>query len=503
MSTQVSPPTSAPAQGQRRDPSHCRAAADIYGVDSRKLIGRIAAPFLDDARVTPIELLHGYQHALALANAGTTLTAFVQQTAITQVKASGQAVSERVRELFTYTDAAVQTAKVLSEAAAAAPALTAERLAELAAAEDIKPAYAALTHHLNGAAGWDEKILRIFPLCEGAAEPALRLLDQLLSELLARPPAIARVIGEAATTVEARIMLLIALARREVVPAGEALHSALGAMLGRTALPACRAVLLNHAMRELSAVQSLTTGKPSDELDAMRRVIALFGRGDLPVPDSAVRALIEKRMGRAVTVETLPELISQTAPLVFRVERTIELLDRVLGPAPREVLLKYLRFLFEQRDFAKELEQARDDVEAQKTRLDKLIHRLQESSVPQTRKEHFVEQLRLIAGRIGLSPTGRMAAASTDYVMFDGARVPLQNWSAVGLLFGPVTATLAPPQQVRLTVHVRTDRGPLQFDAEATVVRVQDGAVAAKYRCLKGADERIIQGHFTRRAQKK
>lgn len=503
MSTAVTPQTVSSVPRPRRDKSLCREVSDLYSSEARKLTGRIAAAYLDEKRLTPLELLHSYQNAVALADAGTTLTGYVQQAAIAQVKDSNQPVSDRVRDLFTYTDAALQAAKGLSEAAAAAPALTAGRLGELAANEDVKPAYAALVHHLAGAAGWEEKISRVIALFDGAAAAAVPLLDQMLAELLARAPALALVLGNAPHA-EARITLLLALARREAVPEGVPLRTQVAALFGRIALPACRAVLINHAMQDLAANHGLTTGKPPDELDALRRIKSLFGRGGLPVPDAAVAALIEKRMARVVTAESLPDLVSQNAPMIFRLERTIELVGRVTGAAPREILLKYLRFLIDQRDLAKELEPQRADDEAHNARLDKLVQNLREADVPAARKETFLERLRaaIAQSRAG---KGRGPAQPLDFVMIKDARMTLRNWSAVGLLFGPVGAgvQISPSQQVRVSVSVRTDRGPLIFDADATVMRVEDGEVAAKYKCIKPSDDKIIKGHFERRAQKK
>ncbi|MSP88115.1 MAG: hypothetical protein EXQ92_04780 [Alphaproteobacteria bacterium] len=489
----------------RRDKSLCRDAPDLYSSDARKLIGRIAAAFLDEKRLIPTELLHSYPHALALADAGTTLTGYVQQVAIAQVKDTNKPVGDRVRELFTYTDAALQVARGLSEVAAAAPALTVQRLGELAANEDdLKPAYAALAHHLAGAAGWEEKMSRVVALFAGAATPAVPLLDQVLAEFLARAPALALVLA-GAPNAEARIVGLLALARREAVPDGVPLRTQLAALFARIALPACHAVLIDHAMQDLAANHGLTTGKPADELDAMRRVKAAFGRGGLPLPEAVIAALIDKRMTRAVTTETLADLVGQTAPMMFRLERTIELIGRVSGIAPREILLKYPRFLIEQRDLAKELEPSRLDDEAHNARLDKLVQSLLEANVPAARKETFLERLRAAVVQARSGGKGRGPAQPGDFVMIKESRMTLHNWSAIGLLFGPVAAgiQIAPPQQVRVTVSVRTDRGPLTFDADATVMRIDDGEVAAKYKCIKQADDKIIKGYFERRAQKK
>ncbi|MSP87577.1 MAG: hypothetical protein EXQ92_02010 [Alphaproteobacteria bacterium] len=44
-----------------RGTAHCRNIDDVYGLESRRLIGRVLAPYLDEMWLTPIELLHGYE----------------------------------------------------------------------------------------------------------------------------------------------------------------------------------------------------------------------------------------------------------------------------------------------------------------------------------------------------------------------------------------------------------------------------------------------------------
>lgn len=499
-------PTAPSAPSARRDPSYCRAPADIYATAARRVAARAAASYLDQVQLTPLELLHHHEHATKFANAGTTLTAAVQQVAIEQVKATGQSVSERVRELFTYTDAALVLSKSLSEAQASSPALTVERLNELAASEDTKPAYAALAKHLADATTWPQKIERIVALLAPAlSAPAEILLDELLAEVMNRPAALNAVLDPAATA-EARIILLIAMLRREPIPGEPSpLRDLVAGVLARRELPICRIAMTTLALRDLATSHRLTSSKPDEELGGIRRVAAAFGKGGLKVSDEMVNKFIEKRYSRAVTMETLPELVSQSAPLAFKIDRLVELVDQVVGATPREVLLKYLKFLFEQRDFEKDIMTGKDDATVE-AKLEAMIKRFENSTMPQTRRAHYLEQLRGVLNKIRSGDRrngGRAGAAAADYVMFDGERVPLRNWSTVGLLFGPVAAQLKPDQKLRVVVRVRTDRGPLQFDAEATVVRSQDGEVAAKYQCVNQSHDKIIQGHFARRAERK
>lgn len=334
------------------------------------------------------------------------------------------------------------------------------------------------------------------------------LLDQLLAEILTRPGSLAELI-EASASAETRIAVATALVRQVPLPDSDkpvALRNRVAGQLAQRKLGAARAVLAGKALRELATAPRLASTKPDEELGAIRRVAARFAQGGLPIPGGTVQALVEKRMMRVVNTDTLHEFVSQAAPLVHRIGRTIELVDQVIGAAPCEVLLKYLKFLFEQRDFERSLLGAKDAA-VQAEQVEKLSRRLDTSTVPQMRRAHYHDQLQGVITRLragGDQRNGQRAAGrAEDFVTFEGGRYILENWSAVGLLFGPVSAKLDPHQPIKPSVHARTDRGPLQFEADAVVLRADGGKVAAKYRCLNQISDKIIRDYFARRSKKK
>ncbi|MBM3601879.1 MAG: hypothetical protein FJX35_27100 [Alphaproteobacteria bacterium] len=483
--------------------------ADLYGSAALGAIGRIAAPYLDQAQVTQTELLHDYGHAVKLANAGTTLTGFVQQAAIEQVKVTGGPVAERVRELFGFTDAALSQAKALTDELAGAPPLTTERLNQLAPMGAAR-ANAALTRHLADAPGWRDKIERILALFGPAlAPPAEKLLDDLLAEILSRPAALTAVL-DPAPTAETRITLLIMMVRREPLPPplpAEAapLRDRFAGLMAQRELPACRAVMTTQAVRQLIQAQTVAARQPLAEFQALRRLLALFERGGLDLHGEDIGALFAKRMGNVVTLESLDELIGPTKGLVEKLARVVQLIDQVVGPLPREVLINYLKYLFDHRDVARDITTHIEDHVAQAARVELLMRLLAASSVPDVRKHRYLEILKPALERLRGADrrTGlRAAAVASDYVIIEAVKVPLRNWSAIGLLFGPIQGTVNPGQHFRIGVRVRTHRGNVLFDAEANIVRCENGMVAAKYRCLGHAEEQIIQAHFAHLARK-
>lgn len=90
----------------------------------------------------------------------------------------------------------------------------------------------------------------------------------------------------------------------------------------------------------------------------------------------------------------------------------------------------------------------------------------------------------------------RVATTANDYVTFNNVRFPLRNWSATGLLFGPMGTPPDVGQKLTLKVTVTCGQDRLRFDAACQVVRVAGGQVAAKYDCQSPEAAARIRAYF-------
>lgn len=90
----------------------------------------------------------------------------------------------------------------------------------------------------------------------------------------------------------------------------------------------------------------------------------------------------------------------------------------------------------------------------------------------------------------------RLATSANDYVTFNNIRFPLRNWSATGLLFGPMGTPPAIGQKLTLTVTVMCGKDRLRFDAACEVVRVVNAQVAARYQCQSAEAAAKIRAFF-------
>jgi hypothetical protein len=503
VSEQPSTPTD--LSNTARDDGYCREIDDLYARSAHKVIGRMAASFLDAEMICPIELLHGYRHALKLSNSGTMLTGFVQQVAIAQVKGTKKPVGERVRELFALTDSALLRVKKLSEEIGTKPPSMAllNALSAVTASAKIKPSLVVLTAHLADAQGWTDKIDRLITLFDGAPGPAAEAdFDQMLGDILGRPAALASVLGPV-NTPEGRIRQVVALIRNEDLPEGlsklpvPAQLDRLSQLLRRRALPASRKALGIQAVRVLAGGKSLASTVPIEEFRAIRRVAILMASGSMGGIDDDVRPLLEQRMGRVVTPENLAELTADTPELADKLGRAIDLLDGAVGAGPRGIALNFLNHLFGHRDFERDM---RPSAPGQAEKIRALQQLLTRANLHDTRRSNYIDRL----GALLQAPKAKAAQyaepAPAEYVLLGGKKIPLLQWTADTLMFGALERPLAPGQQLQVSICVRTGQGEVMLKAEATVAHYEGGYASANYSCPDPAQSGLISAHFAAKA---
>lgn len=501
----TSNPLLSKGEAGRRGTAHCRTVDDAYGLESRRLIGRILAPYLDETRLTPIELLHGYEYGLALTNSGNRLSGYVQLVAIAQVPATGQSVGDRVRELFIYTDAILLTARKL-KLDFNDVVLSTQQLNELCGdGRDLKPAFAALTNFLKDATGWTDKIERLLALGDGRlTSVTLGVFDDLLSEILARPAVLDDLYG-ATEAREARIVRLLAMAGRTApsTPSGatEPTRQKLVRFLGTLDLPLCCAVLMAQVKRVMDLPGIFASRSPTEELAALQRMLKVFSKVDPAIGRADIIASIEARVGRLITPDMMGKLVPEAAPQFRKIALVLDLYDEVPGEVARTALIKFLTLLFDEGSLTRAMQHSKQTPAESAQELDSLMGRIHTGALPQPTRQLLVERLliciaKLHAASIDKRGNSRAPSGVGDYVIVQNERVDLVNWSTVGILFGPVMGKYMVNQNLRLALRVHTYKGPVQFDADIQVVRVQNGQVAARYFCVRNPDDQIVKAHF-------
>lgn len=88
--------------------------------------------------------------------------------------------------------------------------------------------------------------------------------------------------------------------------------------------------------------------------------------------------------------------------------------------------------------------------------------------------------------------------ADKGQVHVDSRGYPLVNWSASGVLFSGHDGQLTKGQRFKLRLEAQGDNGPIEFNAEAVVVRTAGDKVAAQFFMIDKHKKRIILEYFAR-----
>lgn len=483
----------------------CQDAHALSDRRARAMIGRICRDYLDENIITPIELVHHSGHAKLLNGSENTCAALVQKAAVAQAQATNSPVRDKVKKLYAITVAAITQVEAFEKRLPATP-LTHRLLTQLTASDPLygqRIAYCGLAHHLNLSKSWTEKAERCLALFESSIEaPAVAVLDEALAEILQAKSAIPELLGKFRDARLRIIQLMSLLDRRYAVDeasfdteVAERLHG----VAAKHKMPALHDAVVVLVRRLLQSSVPLVSEEPLEEFPATREVYALLTRDREFAMELGAADLFEKRMVRLVTAEKLNRLIPGhfSAPKLMQ---ALTLFEETIGEGPREILLKYISYLFEHRDLEKEFVDPAYTTEEKVEIAQELRKRMVSAGLSDHRREQFVGILDPLIQRLGQGDQRRATRTQCgpeDHVVLEGNRIPLKNWSAIGLLFGPVSGSFIPGELMKLTVKIKNPKLQITFDAEGELVRHTDeGFVAMKYRCLDGQLAKKVALYF-------
>lgn len=468
---------------------------DAHSLSERRalaMIGRVCRDYLDENLITPIELLHHSGHAKLLNGAENLCAALVQRAAVAQAQATNTPMRDKVKKLYAITTAAITQVEAFEKRLPSTP-LTPRLLTQLNGSDPLygtRIAYCALAHHLNMSKSWTEKAGRVLALFDAAIEPpAVAVLDEALSEILQAKTAVPELLGKFRDA-RLRIIQLMALLDSRYAADDDAyatdFATRLHAITAKHPMPAVRESVIQLVRRLLISSVPLLSEEPAEEFPATREVYALLTKDRDFAIELGAADLFEKRMVRLVTAEKLSRLIPGhfSAPKLMQ---GLKLFEESIGEGPKEILLKYIAYLFEHRDLEKEFVDPAYSTEEKTEIAQELRKKLISAGLSDHRREQFLGILDPLIQRIGQDQrkATRTQCGPEDHVVLEGNRIPLKNWSAIGLLFGPITGTFLEGELLKLTVKIKNPKLQITFEAEGDVVRYSDeGFVAMKYRCL-------------------
>lgn len=382
-----------------RDASWCDKPDDLMGDIQRQMFRTFFARFLDEKRLTPLEVLNYEVHARALDGAGTTVQGALQRLASVQVRGSKQTAASRMKELMAIADAGLAT--LVKNAKGNPPVkIGPGGLLEVAEAhkgptEEVPHIlYRSVAAHLADAKSWVEKLDRLFMLSTPELTVReMRILDSIAAEILASPLALKELAGQEKTRLELVLNAVDLYVGNLGSGQGEQPMGvkALSVLLSEGVLPRTMAELRLGLLRHLHSRLPLRSDRGiRDEMEATVEVITYL-RQHAPTlaRDEEVLEALAQRADRLIQPEAMSELIGPIRGAMSKAETVLSLAETSPGDAPKAKIATYLRSLIVPEDFIREVG---NRMEAIKT-LGTFARRIVMSGMPAGPKREMAEIL--------------------------------------------------------------------------------------------------------------
>jgi hypothetical protein len=310
----------------------CQSFEDIYGRDSRRMIGRLMRKYLDTIFMTPTELLYGYRALRRLEEHDTLLPSATDKVSNLQVKAKGapEGLDSRLRreELYRLFDEVMRKARQWSDDYRV-PVFEGEDLADLekkveevAQPDERKDMLmSSLCLYLSQGRSWDVKLEKILDLLKPGLSPRLQdILDEILAEALDGATVMQDLLGPQ-PGLGAALVVIVRLASGKLSEGGRGPGGLLGkldAQFARTVMPACRATLYDRVKRQLASGRRLAP-EGEDESQAFAALLVALhdGQGGFPEGTAMLDALMD-RAGRVYAEPDQPPEPKKTIDSVVR-----------------------------------------------------------------------------------------------------------------------------------------------------------------------------------------
>jgi hypothetical protein len=255
-------------------------------IESRNLIGRILRDFLDTLVITPTELLHSYSYIKKLDSAGNLLNAAIHHIAKgqadatkTPVKDRAEAINKLIRETTNLArDTMAERKKRLPLEPGQFAMMCRRAEARFEPHERRHMILTTLTNTLAGSRSYGQKLEQLDGFVTPDLEPAqLELLDGVIADLLSSGQMIQEILGNQQHLAAALGELLDLIGGKLAAdpPQASVCMTAVNRLLKAHELPACRAVLLDRFMREISSNKPLSRD-PAAERTHLQALVDRF-----------------------------------------------------------------------------------------------------------------------------------------------------------------------------------------------------------------------------------
>lgn len=479
----------------------CETEAETFADPARELIFQVARGYLERRGITATELVFEPAQHKALLDDGARFQEILQRVALLQGQHTKRPVSERMKELTAMAEAAMQ--RVEAQAAKLPPfddiaGAQRQGLLRGAALDEWVRDGVTVARLVAACENWEAKATLCLDLLEaGLGGESHALADQTLSEILRLKPA-AELFGEAGR----RRMIDVCLALAGEAPVSDISTTLLRLrqMLQVQALPHSLTAIGERLAEALDGSLPLFGEDAYLEWEGLlalrQRVAALpLLQGEPTIPVHMAR-----RFARFAAPELLNPILGREPDIARKLLFLLRLYREVEEGNARFELQGILSHYMDHRDFKTQFLGPQATREEFATLAAAISEGLVRADIPEPRKtrllDRFRTQLAGVAKPNGQRNIQRGQGGANDAVIVQGLRIPLRNWSPVGLLFGPCPPGMAVGDRLTIAVEIRNAALSMDFSAEAEVLRVTDDVIAARYFCSDAAIVQRIKSYF-------
>jgi hypothetical protein len=486
----------------------CETDADAFADPARELIFQVARGYLERQGITTTDLVFDPAQHRVLLNDGPRFQEILQRVALLQGQHTRRPVSERMKELTAIAEAAMQRVETAAGKWPAAGSFAEARQQGLFSGGSLEEWIrdgVALARLLAQDAAWDNRVLLCLDLLEFAAPDSEShgMADQTLSEILRLQPAAPVLYGEKANR-RRMIALCLGIGGAEMPADGHAVLKRLRGILAAQSLPRTGDALRARLIEMLQGTASLFFSEPYDEWQAMRQLKAQLEKLPLFVSDAEIAASMARRFARFASPELLNPILARETEIGRKLQFLLDLYAQIEDGNARFELQGIITHYMDHRDFRTQFIGPQTSREEFASLAAAVSGALAAIDIPEPRKSRLLEQFRSQLATV-VKPAGsrsgqRGTGGAKDAVIVRGLRMPLRNWSPVGLQFGPCAQALASKltigSRLSVVVEIRNSLTSLDFTAEAEILRITDGVVAARYVCNDASMQQRIKAYF-------
>lgn len=263
-------------------PPPCEQVDEYYGFDSRNLINRLFRSYLDQAYITPTELLHDSRELKRLQDKGTLVTTAVDRVSTLQSRQSGGDSKQRRNEIFkAVEDMSFRVRKAEKLALPQMQGSFSDIFKKLPQDDEDRDflALVVLSRALLNIRNWAGKLEMLCKLALDEDEKtgdshAIQILDQVIADVLGSN-IVQDILGWQPNLGQAIIRILDLADGQLPDTANDAGESSglLNSLLGSGRLPLSKASLVERAHRQMRSSQPLNRAEPSKEQDTYKLLV--------------------------------------------------------------------------------------------------------------------------------------------------------------------------------------------------------------------------------------